>query len=136
MKETQALTETQDERDYLYELMERIYAPNNRCGSTITSVITRAKQSIRKDMVMVEGKVDGNYHVWLEYKGKIYDCHFEIQGIKLGYEYIVEKRHTSEAVVEALRVSKEDPDNYEIKEAYKMNGAFRFSHKVWYIEPK
>jgi len=129
---TKAITES--EEAYLEELMERIYAPNNRCRGTITSVITRAKKSIRQHMVMVEGKCDGNYHVWMEYKGKRYDVHYDIHGIREGNEYVAEKRHTSEAVVEAYRVSKEDPDNYELKEAYKNDGTFRFKHKVWYME--
>ena len=64
-----------------YEIYDQIHPADNRCWWTCFSVIRKLKQSEKKHVRFIEGKLRGFTHYWLEVDGKVLDPHFEKLGL-------------------------------------------------------
>ena len=64
-----------------FEVYDKIHPADNRCWRTCFSVIRKLKQSEKKQVRFIEGKIHKMTHYWLEVEGRILDPHYEILGM-------------------------------------------------------
>lgn len=56
----------------------RVWAIDNRCHQTCIDVYNKLPKAMKKDVTMIEGRVDGMLHYWLSVDGVVVDPHYMI----------------------------------------------------------
>ena len=116
----------------IQELLEggKLYLYENRCWFTCYMTYRKLNKKEKAEVVMVEGKANGNLHYWLEVDGEIVDVHYKI----LDDDLSVEDEYTYKPLNKIdLSTVKVDKEYYEQKPAYNWYGKEKWS-KVWHLE--